>query len=1021
MIGHKLDNRYEVSEYFRSDGAARWYRALRVGTNESVQVGVVHDHFARSTRFASALQECAARVQKLVDPGVLRLIEVVRGERAGRAVVALVAESFEGRNVCEVVRERGVLPSAQVTLIVLRVLDALAAAHEVGIYHLDLKPEDILTGATPDGTPCVKLSGFGVGMLASREAPRLSLGGTALGTARYGSPELIRDGQGDGRSDLYSMGVILYELLTATPLFGGQSSLAQARMHLEAEPEPLRLRSPEQSIDAGVESVVLRALRKDPAERFASAREMSTALAEARKATAPEGSPRAAGRCRGARRLAWPGYRDDASQRAGRAVVGRDDLLDLVRSAAVAPAEDPHSRGKVVILLGGAGMGKSAIVDEVAAELWGGPVGIGRVDGRRSLCTPLEPFTDAARDLLEVPRGCGLEQQRAAEEYLRARMRLSDDEIVRLLDRVSGQSSRLAVGPEIAEREQTSALRAFFGRLVGLLPTVLIVEDADALDPASLALVRDLLEVSATQALSVIVTARADPWPEWNASNAIRASVSALDDDSARRMLGECLGDMHVPADTLASAAAWARGWPLVLSACAAAKRTWAKDHEIGAELKGPLEPSGARRMLVEAVLRGLNKQAHGWMRCAALAGSRAPIAMLEAWTASQQDRQALLDVCLATSLVKVEGDNLSFRNEAMRSIVADLVTERARNEMHRFIANWLSEGSPSRAPLEVVAEHWEAAGEHEQAAATFEQAGTELLERNEPRAAASLFKRAGIARQLAQDDAGAIRAGLAKVNALVRVGDGQAAGDVLARLERLGSVGAHGLRARAAALVAQSRGDPELAVRTLVRAVESCGDGMSELEEFDVRCDLAKLLQELNRLDEAQTQAVRAHDLAVTILEAGRSRATGLTDTTRVSQAASLLARVTASLGRFDAAMAVLQRALQLVASRDDEASASRVLANLAFVESCQEHTAQACELAEKALALACKTGDREAAARIALSAGSHNLKLGRAAEAAKTLEFARTLARSVGWMEGLAIAQKALAKMREPPPSAS
>jgi serine/threonine protein kinase len=165
-------------------------------------------------------------------------------------------------------------------------LAALAVAHELGVVHRDLKPENVLVlrGADDDGAPVdvVKVCDFGVAKLAPRGpndpgsfVPHLTVDGLAIGTPDYMSPEQARGEPVDGRSDLYSVGVVLYHLLAGRPPFVGDSPLGIALQQVSDEPvPPSRLRD----VHPGLEAIALRALAKRPSDRFQTAREMRRAL-----------------------------------------------------------------------------------------------------------------------------------------------------------------------------------------------------------------------------------------------------------------------------------------------------------------------------------------------------------------------------------------------------------------------------------------------------------------------------------------------------------------------------------------------------------------------------------------------------------------------------------------------------------------------------------------------------------------------------------------------------------------------
>jgi tetratricopeptide (TPR) repeat protein len=310
------------------------------------------------------------------------------------------------------------------------------------------------------------------------------------------------------------------------------------------------------------------------------------------------------------------------------------------------------------------------------------------------------------------------------------------------------------------------------------------------------------------------------------------------------------------------------------------------------------------------------------------------------------------------------------------------------------------------------VAAQLQAAGDLEASAKMFEHVAHDLMARSEARAAASLFKRAVSIWQLAHDNDATIQAGIGQAEALVQAGDGKGASDVLTRLERFGTVSAAGLRARIVSVIARSKGDLELAARTLIRASEIAIDSLDSIAWYQVEADLAQLLQEMSRPEEAEVHAALALELSISMLDSDSGQS-GIVESTRVSQAASLLSRLRATLKRYDDAQTVLQSALERAASRGDEASASRVLANLAFIASCQNDVTKAVELAARALGFARKTGDRMAAARIAINIGSYHARLGHEPQAIDNFMLAKTLSRSIGWKRGLELAREALRKL--------
>ncbi len=269
LTGKVLDNVYRLAERMSVDALFRCFRSEFCGSSD-VSVCVVHDHLARNRGFQRAFCDAARDAVKLAHPGILRIWKCGQTEVDGKLCLFVVSEAFEGRNLCAIVQAHGLLPVSQVLLIALEVLEALDGAHRQGIVHGDLLPENILIGATDDGEVRAKVGNFVFGRLASLAAPRLLSGGTFSGTSHYSAPELIRGGEPNARTDLYSFGAILYEMLAGKRPFDGSSCAIVERMHLQRAPKQMAALAPDRGVGPHVQTVVMRALNKDPARRFAS-------------------------------------------------------------------------------------------------------------------------------------------------------------------------------------------------------------------------------------------------------------------------------------------------------------------------------------------------------------------------------------------------------------------------------------------------------------------------------------------------------------------------------------------------------------------------------------------------------------------------------------------------------------------------------------------------------------------------------------------------------------------------------
>jgi serine/threonine-protein kinase len=189
---------------------------------------------------------------------------------------------LEGNDLQTEIDEVVVMPVARARLIVGEICRALAAAHAKGIVHRDMKPANVFLSRTSDGLEQVKVLDFGIAQIQepTGEQARLTQTGAIVGTPAYMSPEQGRGDRADHRADVYSVGCILYHLITGVPPFEAGSLMGVITKHLLDAPTPPSQRNPEVGIAHEVDAVVLRALEKNPAERYQTMKEMWTALAE---------------------------------------------------------------------------------------------------------------------------------------------------------------------------------------------------------------------------------------------------------------------------------------------------------------------------------------------------------------------------------------------------------------------------------------------------------------------------------------------------------------------------------------------------------------------------------------------------------------------------------------------------------------------------------------------------------------------------------------------------------------------
>ena len=275
LTGRRLAGRYELGDEIASGGMGTVWRARDQVLGRPVAVKVLHDHLSRDPALLDRFRMEAVAAARLNHPAIVRVFDTGIDD----GVCFIVMELFQGTTLQSVLAERGTLEPEEAVRVVGSALRGLAHAHREDVIHRDVKPGNILL----DREGWVKVTDFGIAKAAFAEDD-LTTTGNLLGTSRYLAPEQVTGGPVDGRTDLYSTGIVLYEALTGRAPFEGETHLATATMRLTKDPVPPRaLRS---GIARSLDAAVMRALARDPDDRFRSAEEMTEAL----ERTAPSGA-----------------------------------------------------------------------------------------------------------------------------------------------------------------------------------------------------------------------------------------------------------------------------------------------------------------------------------------------------------------------------------------------------------------------------------------------------------------------------------------------------------------------------------------------------------------------------------------------------------------------------------------------------------------------------------------------------------------------------------------------------------
>ena len=266
MVGDLLGKRYKILSKLGSGGMAEVYRAHCLILNRTVAIKVLRPQFASNDEFVERFRREAQAAASLSHPNIVSIYDVGKDEEC----YYIVMECVSGKSLKEAIAESGHLPPQRAARISWQILAALQHAHENGIVHRDIKPHNVMV--TFDER--VKVTDFGIARALS--ASTLTETGTIIGTVNYFSPEQARGEAVEAQSDIYSLGVVLYEMLTGTVPFKGESPISIALQHLQTDVTPPTALNPE--IPKGLERVVLKALEKNPARRYQDARHMMRAL-----------------------------------------------------------------------------------------------------------------------------------------------------------------------------------------------------------------------------------------------------------------------------------------------------------------------------------------------------------------------------------------------------------------------------------------------------------------------------------------------------------------------------------------------------------------------------------------------------------------------------------------------------------------------------------------------------------------------------------------------------------------------
>lgn len=275
LTGEIIDGRYQLTHLLATGGMATVYKALDLRLDREVAVKIMHPHLAQNEDFVSRFIKEARAAAALSHPNIVSIQDQGWNE-GGVPAVFMVLEMVDGFTLRDLLGEKGSLSIEETFSYFSLILSAVGAAHRMGILHRDLKPENILISR--DGR--LKIADFGLARLPDSAATQTQESSVILGSVSYLSPEQVERGISDARSDVYSLGIVMFELLTGRKPFEGDSPIQIAYRHVnEKIPAPSSFK---RTIPAAIDSFVLKATANDAGKRFRDANQMLDAFQELR-------------------------------------------------------------------------------------------------------------------------------------------------------------------------------------------------------------------------------------------------------------------------------------------------------------------------------------------------------------------------------------------------------------------------------------------------------------------------------------------------------------------------------------------------------------------------------------------------------------------------------------------------------------------------------------------------------------------------------------------------------------------
>lgn len=263
-VGKRLDGRYEIGEMLGEGGMAVVYSAWDIEDQIPVAIKILRDEYSGNDEFIRRFKDESKAIAVLSHKNIVKVYDVSFGDR----IQYIVMEYIDGITLKDYIEKEGSLDWKEAIHFVLQILRALQHAHDKGIIHRDVKPQNIML--LEDGT--IKVTDFGIARFSKNTTRSMTMTNKAIGSVHYISPEQARGESTDAKSDLYSLGVMMYEMLTGKLPFDADNAVSVAIMQLQSDPEPPRKLNPD--IPVGLEEIIIKTMQKEAKKRYRSAAEM---------------------------------------------------------------------------------------------------------------------------------------------------------------------------------------------------------------------------------------------------------------------------------------------------------------------------------------------------------------------------------------------------------------------------------------------------------------------------------------------------------------------------------------------------------------------------------------------------------------------------------------------------------------------------------------------------------------------------------------------------------------------------